>query len=272
VDEVSDLRKSQDNRIVIKDPMDTLKSVVISPSDICNRKCSFCPHGNGYDGCGRVMDVGVAKRIGDELRRVNFRGRVGLSGNGEPLINQNIVCIAEAFSGLDVELMTNGDYLDEYDIRWLSRAGIKRYIISLHDGEQQVEFFNHIFRSAGEKNYILRRQWNAEQVHITNRCGAVYTSEELKRPCFLPFYKMEIRVDGSLGLCSQDWNCEFRTWLNILTSRIEDLWLSDEINEYRKKLLYGERSNTPCNKCDVDGMVNGEASFGFFRRFLNEHN
>ena len=38
---------------------------------------------------------------------------------------------------------------------------------------------------------------------------------------------------------------------------VPDVWEKKIFHEIRKSLIKGDRTNTPCNECDVDGLLSG---------------
>ena len=277
VDSVYDLRKTQANKEEVKSINSALKSVVLSPSESCNRKCSFCPHGNGFEYADRFMTVKTARRVAFGLGHMDFRGRIGLSGNGEPLLNDNILDIVSTIREnshpqVEIELVTNGDFLGVSFAKELKLAGVSRFLVSLHDGEHQVAELENTFKSAEISEYLLRNHWDEKNITMTNRCGLVRGCKKTPSgKCYFPFYKMEIRWNGELGLCSQDWKGEFGDNGNLEDYSMSYLWNSQALNDCRKRLINGDRSAPPCDKCDADGTMHGENSFNFIKEKLNEH-
>ena len=45
--------------------------------------------------------------------------------------------------------------------------------------------------------------------------------------------------------------------LNLKKEKIIDVWEKKIFHEVRKSLLKGDRSHSPCNECDVDGLLSG---------------
>ena len=46
-----------------------------------------------------------------------------------------------------------------------------------------------------------------------------------------------------------------------MESKFFDIWNGKKINNYRSKLLKGDRSNSPCNECNAHGRVYGEKHY-----------
>ena len=61
--------------------------------------------------------------------------------------------------------------------------------------------------------------------------------------------------------CSEDW-ARKGILGNIHKTSIKEIWLGDEIMDYRNKLASGLRSGkSPCKNCNINGCVYGEESF-----------
>ena len=55
---------------------------------------------------------------------------------------------------------------------------------------------------------------------------------------------------------------EFQTVIeDMKKNNVVDIWNGKLLSKYRKKLLNGDRSLNPCNKCNADGTVYGEKHY-----------
>ena len=68
---------------------------------------------------------------------------------------------------------------------------------------------------------------------------------------------MLIDWNGDAFLCPQDWRRKI-TMGNIMQEEIYNIWTNKIIENYRKKLLCGDRSLSPCNSCNAEGTVLGK--------------
>ena len=55
------------------------------------------------------------------------------------MLNPDILSIIEEFGDIYVEVITNGDSLDEEKITNLFESGLNTIVVSLYDGEFQIE-------------------------------------------------------------------------------------------------------------------------------------
>jgi MoaA/NifB/PqqE/SkfB family radical SAM enzyme len=74
------------------------------------------------------MDDGLWRKIVDDLAAVRFAGRIGPYFYGEPLLDkrlESLVAYARARCPYaEIQVNTNGDYLEPPSLRRLARAGV----------------------------------------------------------------------------------------------------------------------------------------------------
>ena len=242
----------------------------INPTELCNRKCEFCPRKDpvDYPNQNLNMDVRLAQKIADELREYDYKGGLMLCGYGEPLLNNNITELVGVF-GKDIhtELATNGDKLCTSLVNELLSAGLDVILVSMYDGPYQVDYFEEMFAKVGLKKerYVLRDRWYGVEedygVKLTNRAGTVKEgNQEIideKRPCYYLHYSLQIDWNGDAVLCTQDYNKKIKSG-NVYAQSLMDIWKSRNINKFRKVLGRGYRTMYPCNRCNVNGTLHGK--------------
>jgi len=261
----------------ISDFMSTLQSVQINPTELCNRTCVFCPRNDStlYKNSNRHMTIDTCKKIGNQLSEFNFKGRVGLVGFGEPLLNPKLVdCIAALKSNCPsitwIEVNTNGDFLNRDVVESLSQAGCTDIAVSMYDQDdtdKYQEMFNNI-----DINYVLRHHYDKSKdynLSLVNRIDILKKNvqEINKNSCYIPFYKMFIDWNGDFLLCDQDWGRESKKY-NINNVSVANFWTS-KLDRYRINLTKGNRNlQRPCSSCNVHGRLHGQASFEFIDKLL----
>ena len=240
----------------------------INPTELCNRLCTFCPRvePDEYPNQNLNMSVDLAKKIANELNELNYKGGVVFSGYGEPLLNPDIQSIIKEFGDIYVEVITNGDSLNEEKITGLFESGLDTIVVSLYDGEFQIDKFHKLFKAAGisEEKYILRNRWFAEDVDfgvlLTNRSGKAKNGNQSEvdpmRACYYTHYQMMIDWNGDVMLCVQDWNKKVK-FGNLFSNSLLDSWRSNALSKYRKTLGKGFRKDEPCKSCNVIGTLHG---------------
>ncbi|WP_374399332.1 radical SAM/SPASM domain-containing protein [Niveibacterium sp.] len=241
----------------------------INVTELCNRKCSFCPRADddAYPNQNLHMSVELATKIGAELEMLNYSGVVVFSGYSEPTLCPHFEALVAAFpKQVRLELVTNGDTLKPSRIRKLFDAGISYFVVSLYDGPEQIDDFHQRFAEAGltKDDYILRDRWHTDEdsfgLKLTNRAGTVHVGNQPEvvphHPCYYTAYSLTIDWNGDVMLCMQDWNKKMK-FGNVATQRLLEVWQSKAFNQYRKKLLNGNRACNPCHKCNTDGTLHG---------------
>lgn len=241
----------------------------INPTELCNRKCDFCPRkdSNVYPNQNLNMDLRLAKKIAQELKGYNYTGGVIFSGHGEPLLHNNMVEIINIFEkSIHTEMVTNGDTLRVDLVRELFAAGLDMLLISMYDGPHQIDYFKDMLKKAGisEDRYCLRDRWYSIEedygVKLTNRAGLVKNGHQKKVedncPCFYMHYSMQIDWNGDVLLCVQDFNKKIK-FGNLYANPLWKLWMSANITKYRRILGQGYRELYPCNNCNVNGTLHG---------------
>lgn len=114
--------------LCILDLMSRFKKAYIEISDICGLNCSFCPSPKGKRG---VMSLQIFEKICFELQ--GKCERIALHILGDPLKNKDLMrylSIALSFEH-QVEIVTSGFYLQNWDFDLLLSPPVKQFNISL---------------------------------------------------------------------------------------------------------------------------------------------
>lgn len=285
-----DYRKTQENSISARrskfDAFDAILTIEINITDLCNRRCGFCPRVDPevYPNRKVFISEEIIEKVISELERLSYRGKVSFSGFGEPLLNRDFSRIINLFrqrlsSELIIETNTNGDKLTPLLLREIFDAGLNSLYWNLYDGPEQIEIVKKIITESGvlHENIRIRPHWtdaaftNEVGLFLNNRSGAVEskvgTIFPLKKTCNYPFYKMLIDWNGDVLVCSNDW-LRKKVISNVMEQSLDAIWLDPAWNEHRKLLLAANRSTPPCNTCDVDGGLFGESSVTIMRELL----
>jgi radical SAM protein with 4Fe4S-binding SPASM domain len=263
-----------------RDPLASLVTVEVNVTELCNRRCVFCPRVDPavYPNRSLHMEVDLAGRIAADLATLESRCRISFSGFGEPLLHPRFADLVRAFRARlpanTIEVNTNGDRLTVARIRELFEAGLTYLYVNLYDGPGQEAAFTELFAAAAidRTAWRLRPHWPgaAEDFGLTlnNRSGTVNSPDielrpldrPLERRCYYPFYKLLIDWNGDVLFCSNDWGREIVIG-NVATDSIRSLWMSERMFEVRRALMRGDRRHRPCNRCNVLGTLHGEWSF-----------
>ena len=264
-----------------KDPLDSILTVEINTTELCNRKCPRFA-AEVYPNRNLNMTVDTASKIATHLSDAGYGGRISFSGFSENLLNKKfseiIYAMKSKLPDSLLECNTNGDFLKPKVIMDLYNAGLTMLYINLYDGPDQAEGFVSMMEEAGvsPNRYSLRAHYDLKDygLKLNNRSGVIdwigfedHDIDELKgKPCYYPFYKLFIDWNGDALFCSNDWGKE-RIIGNLAKQSLYDVWMSDDMKGIRSNLKKGDRSQSPCNKCSVKGTLFGKPSFDL----INKH-
>lgn len=253
--------------------------VEISESGMCNRKCSFCPRSDpNYPHKNEFISFDLHKKLCDELKEVNYSGLIIYSGFVEPMLDKNIYSIVnyakKTLPNARVEMISNGDVLNDKRLKKLYESGLDRLQISLYDGEEQHSEFVKLGKKLNLNNnqYVLRARYLPQEqdfgITLSNRGGMLENAEykimgrksKLEKKCFYPSYKFFLDYNGDVLMCSHDWGKK-NILGNLGKEKFLDIWLSEKSKLARDKLSNADRSLEPCNVCDVHGDLIGRSHY-----------
>ena len=262
-----------------------LKSIFVvdvSTTDLCNRTCVFCPRHDPsvYPNRKLHMTGSGAQIVAKKFGEIDYSGTIALSGFGENLLNPNILDIVKAFRNYVpksfIECNTNGDPLNASLAESLVNAGVDCININLYDGPHQIEKFDTITKQLPENAFKYRVHWGSEDFGLiyNNRSGVIqwldHKQSNNNKGCYYPFYKMFVDWNGDVLFCANDWGRE-RVVGNLLQQSILEIWMSSEMKKIRLKLTNQGRVLSPCDKCNVDGLLVGKQSHDILMDFYNEN-
>lgn len=275
--------KSHFSNVDTSNPLSSLLTVEINTTELCNRTCVFCPRHdkNVYPNRNLNMSLETAQAIADNLSLDNYKGKISYSGFSENLLNKKfadiIKILKDKLPETTAECNTNGDRLTPEYAKQLFDSGLDILYINLYDGIDQIEKFDEIMKDIDKSKYKYRAHYSQADygLNINNRGGSITwlgldeeSVNELKgQPCHYPFYKMFIDWDGEVIFCANDWQKERKVG-NLAKQRLKDVWLGEDLNIIRKRLIKGDRTESPCNKCTVNGQLFGKPSFEILKNSL----
>jgi len=253
-----------------------LTTVEINPTELCNRTCSFCPRHDAelYSNRNLNMSIETAELICSQLKSVNFKGDIHITGFGEPLLNPNILELVKIFSSnFYTELITNGDRLlnQFYTHKQITDAGLNFLIVDCYDGDTQYLNIKNLLDDCTIP-YRIRNHHDTGQTNLieiynfNNRGGLLSNNFLLQKPCWLPFYKLFIDWNGDALLCCNDWSRN-QILDNIYNTSIDKIWMSQKVLEIRKELELGNRHKMPaCANCNTNGTLQGHDSVEIWKK------
>ena len=249
------------------DPFTSLVSVELNITELCNRKCSFCPRADPevYPNRKLHMKHDVAVAVAADLAKHKSPARISFSGFGEPLLHPLFDSLIRTFRQYlpdsTIECNTNGDRLTADRTRSLFMAGLSWLYVNMYDGPEQEAPFRKMMHEAGAVNFKLRPHWSEDfGLNLNNRSGTLKGQEAVTGRCHYPFYKTIVDWNGDVLFCSNDWGRKIIVG-NVLNESLRDIWLGEKLKEIRLGLACGNRDRDPCNKCSVVGTLTGKRSF-----------
>ena len=282
--------KQEEKHFAIGDPNDPMASILtveVNTTELCNRTCVFCPRHDPkvYPNRNLHMTVKGATAIADQLSKIGYRGKISLSGFGENLLNPEFKRIVSTFKQrlprATVECNTNGDRLTKEVVEDLFIRRLDFLYINLYDGPEQLDKFEPMLVDIDRDKVKYRAHYNEDDygLFINNRSGTIdwlnIDEEDITKlqgkKCHYPFYKMFVDWNGDVLFCSNDWGKEHVVG-NILQQDLRDVWLGKEMRKIRNRLAKGDRTNSPCDKCSVNGTLFGEKSFNLIQAYESNNN
>lgn len=268
-----------------RDPLDSILTIEVNTTELCNRTCVFCPRHDPEVFPNRHLHMTPrgARIICENLtsKEFTFSGKISFSGFGENTMNKDFPKIVRTFRkwlpNATLECNTNGDRLNLEYVNSLFSYGLDLLYINLYDGPEQMDHFNDMLSSIDDSKYKFRMHWSQADhgLILNNRSGVIdwvgIEETDIKslqgKPCHYPFYKMFVDWNGDVLFCSNDWGREHVVG-NLMQQPLHDVWFSQPMNKIRKSLINGDRSHSPCNKCSVDGTLFGQPSFDLVKEYI----
>lgn len=256
--------------------------IEISESGVCNRKCSFCPRSDpSFIEKKEFISNGLHKKLCEELKELDYQGTIRYSGFVEPLLDKNIFNLIQMARHYapesNLELVTNGDVLNEKRLKKLFEKGLNKILISAYDDKETADKLEKLCKDSNlnKKQFIVRHRYLSEEndfgITLSNRSGLMENAEfkikslkePLKKPCYIPSYTFFLDYQGDVLMCPHDWGKKIILG-NLNNERLLDIWFSKKFFSIRKMLNKSNRNFAPCNVCDVDGTLMGEKNSVYF--------
>ena len=216
------------NEVSFHDGKPLFSFIDINPTELCNRTCVFCPRHDSevYPNQNLHMEIETAHKIRKELEELNWMGTINLCGNGEPLLHKDIVGLVKALGDkINVEITTNGDFLNKKIIQDLYDNHLDYMVVSMYDEPEQIEYFTKLFEDG--------------------------------KQCFYMHYSLQMDWNGDILSCCHDMYAKTITFGNVNEETLLEIWNSNMWSKSRKLLGEGKRIQPPCNNCDAGGTILG---------------
>ena len=241
----------------------------INPTELCNRKCSFCPRAFDYPNLNLHMTAETAEEIIRQSKHMT--NTYTIAGRGEPLLCNNIVEILEVLMLYKVKFnfTTNGDHLEKFfDVldpimNLQSKTNMYNFQVNCYDGyEQKIERQEKWYKYKALDITCTREDVpdgerykdRMKRGKFTNRAGFLPWTykNNTSLPCYILFRKCFVDWNGDVQLCCHDWK-EMRSFGNIHEKPFQEIWEGKEMMDYRIKLAKenGRQSFNVCSQCDA---------------------
>lgn len=256
-----------------------LRYIVISICDICNQKCTMCPHSIDEWSLSNtdIMTIDTVKKLKERLDEIHYKGIVSISGMGEPLLNPDIKEILDILSRdkeYTLHIVTNGICLLEKDndlIYYLINK-CDKISISIHDMKNYYDKFKE-YKNLSNKIELRNHDINDSNstIYATNRGGTLSRNSIRKRKCYYPYYEICIDCLGRYLLCAHDFNKKSLIKdYDIYNIGIDEYFL-DKM-KYRKEEMYTTdiQCFEPCIYCDCNGLMDGKEEYDKFVEHISK--
>lgn len=231
----------------------------------CNGECSFCPVNRKDDKREfKIMDEDLFKNIINQLRDMNYDGRIQIFSNNEPLLDKRICGFAkyakETCPKAHLSIFTNGILLNEEKFGELIKYCDTFCIDNYYEGEKKLpENIKRIVEICNQtpalKRKVIIQMINKKEIR-NNRGGQSknrHFTYQLKTNCKLPFKQVIVRPDGKLSLCCND-ALGLYTLGDLQKQTLLEAWGGEKYKNIRDTLAKkGRKGVVLCKYCDNFG-------------------
>lgn len=238
------------------------RAILVETRNLCNRDCWFCKFGQERQDAAIVqMDWGTIRRILENLRALQYGGRISWYNINEPLLDKRMPEILKLTRELCphafVSFATNGDLLDEAVYDRLKQNGLDALGVSIYDDMTYEKV-----RRFADRRMVLIDMRGAKPGLLENRGGGVrqerivfeaYRSRFENRSCERPSEMMVVDPQGRVVLCCADMYGD-AVMGDVRLQTLEEIWNGERFAHYRKMLREEGRRNLPlCKDCSYSG-------------------
>ncbi len=229
----------------------------------CNGTCSFCPI-NAKDETReyKKMSEDLFDSIIDQLSMIDYRGKIALFSNNEPLLDDRICRfarkVADKLPDAYKVIFTNGILLNQSIFDKLIDSVDLLNIDIYYDKNPKSEISQSLKEVLcfAKKNMEMKRkimiQLIPKNALRNNRGGQSKnrsTIYKVQSSCLLPFIQMIVRPDGKTSLCCNDAKGIW-TLADLNKEPIDNAWNNENYTRVRNLIREGRQSLDFCRLCD----------------------
>jgi radical SAM protein with 4Fe4S-binding SPASM domain len=255
-------------KIIANEPIPLFNHIEIETINRCNGDCSFCPINRHSDPREfKLMEKDLFLSIINQLRGLNYSGKLALFSSNEPLLDKRIIELSEiarrALPNAFLFIYTNGSLLSVEKLQELMKYLDFLLIDNYNDlpilNKPVKEIYNFIKDKPEYCDRIKIQLIRKNAIRLTRGGQAKNRSNLyfLRSPCIKPFEEFIIRSDGKISLCCND-AVGGSTLGDLSRENILEIWNGEAFRHIRSKLLHGRHLLDQCKNCDV--IIMGAAS------------
>jgi radical SAM protein with 4Fe4S-binding SPASM domain len=238
------------------------RALLIETRNTCTRKCWFCKFGQErQDEAVSQMDWVIINKILENLRALQYSGRISWYNINEPLLDRRMVEIVrmtrEYCPRAFISLATNGDLLDDSLYCDLKTNGLDALGVSIYDSKT----FEKVKKLADRQMVLIDMRSVGEEL-LENRGGGIrkeilaFERDRIRYQncaCERPFGMMVVNSRGKVVLCCDDMYGDVIMG-DVLLQNLEQIWNNEKFAFYRKALNQeGRRNLQLCRECSYSG-------------------
>jgi radical SAM protein with 4Fe4S-binding SPASM domain len=209
------------------------------------------------------MSEALFMNILEQLRAVDYRGRISYHFYNEPLLSPNLDRFVELTRAILpaswIEIYTNGTLLTEARLMKLLALGVDKFTITKHHGIKNFGF-DEVFGKLSPAIQSKIKYQGYKELLLTSRGGLVRAGRPqvkppLDLPCLIPSSLLVITVTGNVVPCFEDYT-ELNVMGNITEKPLLEIWNSERYQKFRADLKLKKRSAYPvCKDCNCTLII-----------------
>jgi MoaA/NifB/PqqE/SkfB family radical SAM enzyme len=232
--------------------MEIFTSILIQTNRKCTKACKHCFYGNYDFSNDEILQTDTIYKIFEELVHLNYKGRISLYANNEPLTDSRMFCLLERARELLPNafhfLQTNGDLLNDVTLHKITSVldGLQVNVYSKKSNYYNVQLNNEKVQVV-DKTEIDDSEWS-------NKAGLIKSigKRASNNYCANPFRQMLIAPPGIVAVCSSDAFMQYPLG-DVRKQSLISIWEGEKLNFIREQLINKERHRLPlCSKCDCE--------------------